>query len=342
MTDTGKKKHRRLAHEILGLIGISALAAVVLFLILTGLARGVAEEYIFNNAVAMTEFDWLELEEWIFTVGMTISAVVFSALFLMLLSSRMAYIRAITDGIDKLGRGEQHEIPLEGSNELTALAGAINEMSQAQRRLREREQALAEEKEQFVRTLSHDIRTPLTSILAYSEYLTRSETTPEQQKAHLLMMRKKAEQIKDLTDILLDGSKRNTEHFEDARLLMQQLAAEFEETLEADFRLEIDFFRCPAFSGSLDVQELRRIFDNLSANIQKYADPAQPVRLEVGAGEGRLQIRQSNAVRTDAPRSESYRLGLHSIRRIAQHYGGSVMVAQTEKQFEITILLNVM
>ena len=338
-TLTKRKKPRRLAHQLLGMIGLSALVATALFWVMTTVAGLAVSEYCFQNDIDLSEFDWLTLDRWIFTGGGVIALGVFSALFLMLLARHMAYIRTITRGIDALGRGEENALALEDNNELTALADAINRMSDAQRQLREKEAALAREKEQFVRTLSHDIRTPLTSILAYSEYLSENEVPAHQRQEQLLLIRKKAEQIKDLTDILLDGNKRNVEHFADAHLLMQQLAAEFEEGLE-DFRLEINLERCGAFAGSFDVQELRRIFDNLSTNIHKYAHPAQPVQLEIRAGEGQLEIRQRNALRGDATGADSHGLGLHSIRRIAQFYHGQVTVRQDGKQFEIEITLN--
>lgn len=344
MTKKRKTKYRPLAYEILGLIAISALVAVALFLILSGVALAVAEEYCFNNDIPMTEFDWMDLERWIFGGSILLSVAVFSALFLLLLADRMAYIRKITDGIDALRLGRQdHVIAPEGNNELTDLAVAINDMSQAQRELRQKEQALAAEKEQFVRTMSHDIRTPLTSILAYSEYLASNGDIPaDRQKEYLHMMRQKAEQIRALTDILLDGSKRNMQHFAHGKLLMQQLCGEFEEVLEDRFQIAVDLSGCPDFSGEFDVQELRRIFDNLSSNIQKYADPQMPVCLSVRAGEGQLEIVQSNTVLADAPRAESHGLGLHSIRHIAQHYGGRVETQQGGQKFEISIIFRIL
>ncbi len=104
--------------------------------------------------------------------------------------------------------------------------------------------------------------------------------------------------------------------------------------------MSVDFSKCPAFSGTFDVQELHRVFDNLSSNVRKYADPAKPVTLSVGLEAGVLSIQQSNAVLPEKPQSESYQIGLNSIRRIAQHYGGSVAVEENTMAFSITIILS--
>lgn len=341
LTNERRTKHHKLAYEVLGLIGICALFTAFLFLILSWTATAIVETYCFDNDVVMTEFDWLNVDRWIFSSSAVISAGGFSLLFLMLLSDRMTYIHTITEGINALQMGQSEgSLPLEGRNELTQLAQAINNMSATQQQLREKEQNLAREKEQFIRTLSHDIRTPLTSILAYSEYLAVTDSlSDEEQKMHLQMIRKKAEQIRDLTELLLDADKRNPEHFEDAHLLMEQLAAEFEEGLEERFAVHTDLSSCPSFAGTFDVQELRRIFDNLSSNAEKYADSNQPVYLDIRKDQAGLCIRQTNGIASATVPKDSYKLGINSIRRIAQNYGGQVSVRQDEANFSITVTL---
>ena len=334
---TEKRKYRRLSHEILGLIGFCAGISLILYLILSGTATAIAESYCFYYDIPMTEFDWIRTDRLIFGASAFFSCCSFSVLFLSFFGDRIAYIRKITEGIDALrDPAAGAAIVLEGNNELTALAQAVNEMSAAQQQLRQKEQALAEEKEQLIRALSHDIRTPLTSILAYSELLAQGEEGP--QKARLNLIRTKAEQIRDLTAVLLDGTRQKLEHFDDGRLLMEQIVSEFEEELEDQFSVVVSLERCPAFSARLDVQELRRIFDNLASNVRKYADPSNPVSLTIGWENGTLFIRQENSILSRKERPESYGIGLNSIRRIAQGYGGTVTVEEAGAQFCISII----
>ena len=338
---TEERKYRKLSHEILRLIGLCAVISLILFLILSGIATAVAETYIFQHDIPLTEFDWIDLDRWIFGVSAFLACGIFVLLFLVLLGERIAYIRKITAGINRL-RDPKAEItiPLEGNNELTALAAAINEMSEVRQQLQQKEQSLAEEKEQLVRALSHDIRTPLTSILAYSDYLAqREEITPEEQRNFLHLIQNKAEQIRDLTAVLLDGAHRNPELFDNGKLLMEQIAAEFEAELDEQFSVAIDFDHCPPFSARLDVQELRRIFDNLASNARKYADPAKPVILAIGFKDSALVIRQTNTVLPRNEQTESYGIGLNSIRRIVQMYGGSVTAEESKELFCIQIIL---
>ena len=342
MTKKNAAKQRKLAHEILGMIGLSALLALIVFLILSGFATAVAESYCFRYEIPMTEFDWMDVDRWIFGVSVVLSLCVFTTLFLLLLNDRIVYIRTITNGIHSLRAfNPEPALPVEGRDELAELADAFNTMSAARQQLRQQEVALAQEKDQLIRALSHDIRTPLTTIMAYTDYLSTQENLSSQERnAALQLIGRKSRQIRELTDLLLEESKRQPEYFSDAHLLMIQLAAEFEEDLADRFSVTTDLSGCGAFSATLDVQELRRIFDNLSSNAAKYADAAKPVVLKIMHRDNHLEIRQHNTILQPRPETDSCRIGLHSIRRIAQRYGGQVTTQEESGQFSICVVLS--
>ena len=341
MTKPNGQKRHKLSGEILGVLTITFIIALFLFQLLRIAAGAIIDSVLFMQDIVLTEAQYMQADDWIFNLSLLVSVGFFVILFLFLLGERLSYIRDILEGIDALQKGqENHMVPVEGNNELTQLAKAVNYLSKTQREVKQREQAISEEKEQFIRGLSHDIRTPLTSIMAYSELLARqNDAAPEEQAQYLNLIHTKAGQIKEMTDLLLDGSKRSPEYFENACLLMEQLAEEFESMLEDDFSVKTAL-TCPAFPATFDVQELQRIFDNLISNVQKYAAPDKPILLTISAENEQLIIRQENAVRKlDAP-AEGYQIGLKSIQRIAQNYGGRVEVQQDDAMFVIRILLS--
>lgn len=342
MINMKSNKRRKLSGEILGLLAVTLVLALILLQFLGVVARAMIDSFLFMRDIVLTEAQYAQLDDWVFHLSLLVSVAFFIILFLFLLGERLSYIREVLAGIDALRSGqEDYVVPLEGSNELTQLAEAVNYLSRTQREVKEQERVLNEEKEQFIRALSHDIRTPLTSIMAYSELLTGANTVdPQEQTRYLELIQHKAGQIKDMTDILLDGSKRNPEYFEDARLLIEQLTAEFEEMLEDGFSIEASL-DCPAFPGTFDVQELRRIFDNLVSNVQKYADPDRPVKISISLEGVQLLIRQENAVRERIAPADGYQIGLRSIQRIAQNYAGQVDVQKDDAAFAITIMLSV-
>lgn len=163
-------------------------------------------------------------------------------------------------------------IPLREANELTELAEHINFLSETERRLRQQEMALQAERERMIRDLSHDIRTPLTAILSYSDYMSRKDGyTDAELREYFSLVRKKAAQMKDMTDRLLEGSKRNVEPVENGRLLMEQLARRMGGNSGGQLFLRDFYGELHRFSGRMGYAGGPRIFDNLSSNVEKYA-----------------------------------------------------------------------
>lgn len=337
-----KKKRRRLSLELLGLFALCFAVTLALFFFFTLFGVAVVENFCWEHDIALDEEQLYRLDSAVFNISFAVAAVFFTVLFLVLLGERLAYIGTIIKGVETLRRGELgYTLPLEGNNELTELAEAVNYLSETERTVKERERVLGEEKEALIRALSHDIRTPLTSIISYTELMeAKGAPTDDEQREYLALVAKKAGQIKGITEILLDGGKRSVEHFCDARLLMEQLAGEFCDALEADFRVFADLSACPSFAGTFDTHEMLRIFDNLISNVKKYAAPEKAVELCICKNENGLVIRQKNAVKKNAQSEQSYKMGIYSIRHIAQSYGGGAEVHQSEDEFEITVTLS--
>ncbi len=338
MTDkTPTKKRRKFSAEILGIAAVCLLIAFCLFQFLLVASTAVVQNYCDVSGIPVTEDMQYSIDSLTFSLSTALSALVFAILFLVLIGERLSYVQTLILGVETLKEGNLgSKVALEGNNELTELGEAINFLSDAQLEVKEREGALAKEKEDFIRAISHDIRTPLTAILSYSE-LMESGTADPMECARVV--KAKAMQIKELSDILLDGSKRNLEIFEDGELLIKQLAEEFADGLEGEFNLEISTEGCKDFCAMADVSEMQRIFDNLSSNVKKYASRSSPVIMNIKVDEGGLTIEESNAVNEDADSTDGYRMGIGSIRRIAESYGGSVEVISNDSTFRITVTL---
>ena len=344
MTNKKGKNAKRLPREIVGLLLITAMIALFFWGFLYLTAESIAATYYEERNIALSQVQWTTLQVWMRSISFLSAMILFLVLFLFLLGQKLSYLREIIQGVEALRMNRlDYAIPLREENELTELAERINFLSETERRLRQRETALQEERERLIRDLSHDIRTPLTTILSYSDYMSRKkDCTKEELQEQLFLVQRKAQQMKGLTDRLLEGSKRSLEAVENGRLLMEQLAGEWEEVLEDTFFCEISLEDCPQFRGELDIQELRRIFDNLSSNVEKYADREKPIFLHIAQEGEALLILQKNTVRRTAQAVESSGIGLESIRRIAEGYGGGVRVTAEGEAFQIEIMLPIL
>lgn len=352
-----KIKGKKLAVQILEYLLISVLVAGFVFCFLYYLSGTLAENYFVYRGMELTRVQERVLAVWRSSICAFGALAVFVVLFLFMLGQRLSYLIRIIRGVERLreqeetegkdGKTAPAEIPLEGNDELAELAGAINYLSAVRRELDMRERRMQEEKEAWIRSLSHDIRTPLTSMLSYSELvLSREETDREELFRALVLTREKARQIKELTDQLMEGERQKEEPAEDLGLLFAQLAQEWEAVLEERFAVQTEVSGLAGASGMADIDSLQRIWDNLISNVEKYADPDQPVTLKIERGPDeaerggvRAVITQKNAVRKDDFYKESYGIGLKNIRRIVSRYQGEAEVTEDGESFQIRIRL---
>ena len=293
-----KKKRRKLSGEILEFLLVSFLVAAFVFYFLYATSGAIANTYLADRGIFLEEIQSQVFQAWLRSICLAASAIIFIILFLSLFSQRISYLMAIIRGVEALEEKRMdYQIPLDGCDELTVLAETINELSMSQRELAQKKQEMQEEREAWIRSMSHDIRTPLTSILSYTEFLEgKGELGQQEIKAYLSLVQSRAEQIRELTDRLLGKSHGKREKVQNMKLLMEQLAAEWEELLEDQVPCSIDLSGCEAVNGEVDIQNLRRIFDNLISNVEKYADPEKVVELEIQTEAGILHLRQRNKI----------------------------------------------
>jgi len=332
---------KKLTHEILGLFGISVAISVFFYAFLSRTANSIVEAYIFQKDILLTETQQWMLDAWIPRVSFVAATFLFVFLFLFLMGQRLQYIKVIIGGIEALRMHRMdYEIPLEWNNELTELAERINLLARTEKELQIKENLLQEEREGFIRAMSHDIRTPLTVIKGYSEYMQKKEVLTEKEiRLYAQLIDQKAGQLKEMTDRLLNGG-RALERIENGRFLMEQLVSEWEMMLEDEYTCNIDMSECPEFAGEFDIQEFRRVFDNLASNVKKYADTKYPVELTVLKKEGFLVIEQMNHLQKEVTEVESNGIGLENIQKIVEQYKGSMDIEQSLEFFRITLQIS--
>ena len=334
-------KYKKLSQEMLSTLCLSAAISGVFYSLVTIAVRALLTSHYTRQGFNSYEITMqiINITPWIGSISLGVTVFLFVFLFLFLTGQKLLYLEDIIEGVEMLRTNHmEHHVPIEGNNELTKLAESINYLARVERELKEKESDMKNEREALIRSLSHDIRTPLTSIMSYTEYLLKNSSAyPAEIKDYLTLMSKKASQIKLLTNQLLDRSERKLIFIEDGRFLIEQLAYDFEELLGEDYPCHIDMEECPSFQGEYCIQDFQRISDNLISNIHKYAKEGSPVYLKVYCQNGHLVLKQSNEKKEETSTVESYKIGLESIRRIAESFGGYLQVYNTENQFEIII-----
>lgn len=204
------------------------------------------------------------------------------------LSSRkiIRYILLLSGEIQAMEGGDlDHSITIQGDDELALLATSLDGLRLTLRQQQAEEAQAAAKVKSLITEMSHDLRTPLTTLLLYTEILRHHKyETEAQQDEYLAKIDGKARQIKQLSDNLFEYAlvTRDTVVQLDAPARFSQV---FEEPLaEMAEMLQQRGFACALELGSEDVlltvraQYIRRILDNIGSNLIKYADPAGPSR----------------------------------------------------------------
>ena len=239
-------------------------------------------------------------------------------------------------------------ITAKGNDEIAALA---NDMDAMRRSVIERmgnERRAWEANSELITAISHDIRTPMTSLIGYLGLL-KEPGLPEEQRAQFSSSAyDKAMELKSLTDelfryFLVFGRadlEMNRETL-DARLLLEQLLGEAEFDLrDSGFDVQRVEFEGEC-SVSADPMYLKRVLDNLVSNIKKYADREQPVQLFSAHEEGRMILRVSNSISHGFSRVESTKIGLRTCEKIMTHMGGGFRTSSDGHTFAAELSLPV-
>lgn len=132
-------------------------------------------------------------------------------------------------------------------------------------------------KTELITNVSHDLKTPLTSIINYSDLLSKDDNTEEEVKEYSKIINEKSNKLKVLIEDLFEVSKATSNNIEldrqelDFNSLVQQSIGEWEDKI-AEKNLEI-ISNLPDEKVMLNIdgQKFSRVLDNLFSNISKYA-----------------------------------------------------------------------
>lgn len=140
-------------------------------------------------------------------------------------------------------------------------------------------------KTELITNVSHDIKTPLTSIINYVNLIKRDGLDSESAKEYLDVLEKNSNRLKKLTEDIVEASKASTGNIQvdieetDVNVFLSQTAGEYEEELKKrDLSLVLDLPE-ESVKAYADGRLLWRVFENLMSNICKYSMPNTRVYL---------------------------------------------------------------
>lgn len=265
--------------------------------------------------------------------------------------------------IESILYGYEFEIPGPFENEYLDRITVLMEDFKKRDRLRLEENFRSERfKVDLITNISHDLKTPLTSIINYADLLSKKESLDDEAKDFISILKRNSTRLKDLIVDLVFASKTSTGNLSIEKSLVElnemilQIYADYDSLFE---KKDLDFSYKSQSDEILiytDVNLFVRIVENLFSNAVKHARPGTSVLAGVIERKSTIEFYVKNIVdekvnmnsdelfeellKADRSRhSEGSGLGLNIVKNLAELLGGEVNVSIHGQWFDVHVLL---
>jgi signal transduction histidine kinase len=198
-------------------------------------------------------------------------------LFIMIVK-RVGAFNKILINTRALANGKfEPDLEIKGKSVIAKLAEDINKMKYGVKTSQKAQAKSERLKTELITNVSHDLRTPLTSIITYTELLKNPGLTEDERSKYIEIIDRKSQRLKVLIDDLFEASKMASGSIElskqkvDIVQLLQQSLAEYNETIQdSQVQFRITNPDSPVYAF-VDGQKFWRVFENLIGNIINYS-----------------------------------------------------------------------
>ena len=213
----------------------------------------------------------------------------FVCIFSFIIKDGLRYLKEITETLDKISDDNLNiEIPVKSSDELGKLASSINCMSKRLKFLIESERNREKVRNEFITNISHDLRTPLTSILGYIELIFNVKYIDKEELKHYSEIAyKKCLSLKGLIDDFFELTKLGNPEITIQKtvinlgeLIKQILIGFIPELSTSSMQYRLNFGEEKALINA-DPTLIARLFNNLISNAVKYGKKGTYIDLEL-------------------------------------------------------------
>lgn len=231
-----------------------------------------------------------------------------------------------------------------GNDEISSLASDVDNMRNSLLDNIKKEREAWESNSNLITAMSHDIRTPLTVMLGYLD-LMEMQNKDATMTEYISVCRNNAVRLKNLSDDLfqynlvfgkqnfsIEGEK------QDSNVVLHMLN---EHILLCERRGYSFVFenQCPNCLVNIDTVYFGRVIGNLFSNIEKYADPSQPINIRFADNNTNITIEIKNKVLMSEKRAESNKIGNKTCERIMEALNGKFLYSIKDDEYLAMIVL---
>lgn len=274
-----------------------------------------------------------------------LSCLVFIGIVMAGIKRTIDYIGILEQEVEILEGGQLDcPITLKGNDELSALARGLDEMRKSFKLRVDRDEKLTKANKDLVTEMSHDLRTPLTTLLLYTQILkSKKYHGADQMEDYIDKIDQKANQIKSLSDNMFEFflilreeeiELMDPQSFKDIFYdIMSELVLSLQ---KRGFRVNQNIeFREVKVEVSVDY--VLRVMNNIVSNIIKYADSNEDIVISTIYGEEQVSILFVNHKLKKSEKVESTGIGIRNIKGMMDKMEGSCQVEETQELYRIKL-----
>ena len=214
------------------------------------------------------------------------------------------YIQCLMKEVNIISRGNlQGNVTVQGTDEIAQLASGLEHMRQTLVKKEQIEYDLKSAQEKLVLGMSHDLRTPLTGLMAYLEILKKQQKEGAVTQEYINKAFDRVLQIRDLSEQMFEYFFVNSRHHielepaEDIMCAVGDYLSELCALLEYEgFKVNTDRLEWRQISVCINTDFIGRIMNNIISNIEKYGKHENEVCIQLCYGNEEVGISIQNSI----------------------------------------------
>ncbi|NBK99709.1 MAG: HAMP domain-containing histidine kinase, partial [Erysipelotrichia bacterium] len=270
---------------------------------------------------------------------------IYLLIMLYCIQAKIITIKKIQEDISILASGDlAHEIQVADNDELGDLANHLNQMRVSFLENIESEKEARNANRDLISAMSHDLRTPLTTLNGYLEIVQLEKGDKKKREEYIKRCLNKVEEISDLSNKMFEYSLvfSNDDNVEmqyvNGKDIKQVLEDHIQYLKVLGFHVQSEYINCESMVY-VNMMMFKRIFNNLFSNIQKYADKSEDVIVLCTHKKDQWKFVLANAKNKQVGQVESNRIGLKSVRKIVALHHGECYINDSDDQFRVIITI---
>ena len=276
-----------------------------------------------------------------------LSLLVSFSFYLIILQSfirkRIQSIQNLQEDVFTLAIGDwNHEITVSDKDEIGRLAQDLNQMRIAFLQTMDNEQQARVANKELISSLSHDLRTPLTTLKGYLEIMNLKRDNIKFRDQYLQKCLDKVEEITYLSNKMFEYSLVfSTEYNSDlssipVQKVMDTLVDHIQYLREMDLHILYEPLQT-SLSMDANFAMIQRILNNIFSNIQKYCDPWKDIVIQTTIEEDQFKMSFTNSINHHLDKVESNGIGLKSVKKMIEIHRGTFYQDETNDLFTIIL-----